>query len=233
MVENVLDESREQPAGPLKISTTVAMGSVWLTPRIHEFLDLYPDIDVSLVATDFELDLSMGEADCALRLMPPTQPDLIRRHLTVIHNHIFAAPEYIQKYGMPQGFEDLANHRLIAFGKDALAPVPALNWLVEIETEDGPIQPILTVNNIYGILRAVQSGLGIAALPDFLAREISNLVRVMPDQEGPSFDAYFVYPEELRDARRITVFRDFLIRKISECRRRISRAGGGARPGQT
>jgi len=218
LTESALNESLEKPSGPLKISTTVALGSVWLTPRIHEFMDLYPEIDVSLVATDFDLDLSMGEADCAIRLLPPTQPDLVRRQLTVIHNHIFAAPEYIQKYGMPRGIEDLVNHRLIAFGKDAVAPVPALNWLLNVDQERLDLRPVLTVNNIYGILRAVESGLGIAALPDFLAREIPKLVRVLSDHEGPSFEAYFVYPEELRDSRRIAVFRDFLVRKVAETR---------------
>lgn len=218
LVETALNESRERPEGPLKISTTVAMGSIWLTPRIREFLDLYPDIEVSLVATDFELDLSMGEADCAVRLLPPTQPDLIRRRLTVIHNHIFAAPDYIQKHGLPHDLDDLAGHRLIAFGKDAVAPVPALNWLLEIDPDNPAMRPVLTVNNVYGILRAVESGLGIAALPDFLAREIPNLVRVLPDHAGPSFSAFFVYPEELRDSRRIAVFRDFLIRKMAETR---------------
>ncbi len=218
MAEHAINESRAMPKGPLKISTTVALGSVWLTPRIHEFLDLYPDIDVSLVATDFELDLGMGEADCAIRLTPPTQPDLVRRHLAVLHNHIFAAPDYIQRHGQPKSIADLANHKLIAFGKEGVAPVPALNWLLEIDPDNPKMKPVLTVNNVYGILRAVQSGLGIAALPDFLAREIPNLVRVLSDHEGPSFDAFFVYPEELRESRRIGAFRDFLIRKVSETR---------------
>lgn len=218
MAEHAINESKEMPKGPLKISTTVALGSIWLTPRIREFLDLYPDIDVSLVATDYELDLSMGEADCAVRLTPPTQPDLVRRHLTVVHNHIFAAPEYIQRHGQPADISDLANHKLIAFGKEAIAPVPALNWLLEIDPDNPKMRPVLTVNNVYGILRAVQSGLGIAALPDFLARDIPNLVRVLAEHEGPSFDAYFVYPEELRDSRRIAAFRDFLVGKISETR---------------
>jgi DNA-binding transcriptional LysR family regulator len=65
--------------------------------------------------------------------------------------------------------------------------------------------------------RAVQTGVGIAALPDYAVRQYSsNLVRILPELEGPAFDAYFVYPEELRHSKRIAVFRDFLIRKIAE-----------------
>jgi DNA-binding transcriptional LysR family regulator len=76
--------------------------------------------------------------------------------------------------------------------------------------------PVFQVNNVYGIFRAVQSGLGLASLPDYLVARDSNLVRVLPELEAPSLEAYFVYPEALRHSARVTVFRDFLIRKISE-----------------
>ena len=62
----------------------------------------------------------------------------------------------------------------------------------------------------------MQSGLGLAALPEFMALESSALVRVLPELQGPRIDAYFVYPEELRNSKRIQVFRDFLLRKVAE-----------------
>ena len=75
---------------------------------------------------------------------------------------------------------------------------------------------MLQVNNIYGLLLAVESGLGIAALPDYMVHGNNSLTRVLPDIEGPSFDTYFVYPEELRNTKRIGVFRDFLISKVQD-----------------
>jgi DNA-binding transcriptional LysR family regulator len=77
MAEGMISESKDRPKGPLKITSSVAFGSTWLTPRIREFLDLYPEIQVTLVVDDSELDLSMREADVAIRLSPPRQPDLI------------------------------------------------------------------------------------------------------------------------------------------------------------
>ena len=79
-------------------------------------------------------------------------------------------------------------------------------------------KPILAVNNVYAMLRAVISGLGIAALSDFMANEHADLVRVLPELTGPPVEAYFVYPEELRTSKRISVFRDFLLRKVAESR---------------
>ena len=219
MAEGLISESKDRPKGPLKITTTVAFGSIWLTPRIREFLDLYPEIQVSLVVDDSELDLSMREADVAIRMSPPRQPDMIQRHLVSVQVHIYASTDYIQKYGMPQRPEDLEDHRVIVYGEDARPPVPGVNWLLEIGVKSGQDRrPILTVNNTYGMLRAIMSGLGIAALPDFVANEQSGLVRVLPEVAGPPNEAYFVYPEELRTSKRISVFRDFLLRKVAEGR---------------
>lgn len=217
MTEAQLSESKDRPQGPLKITTTVAFGSLWLTPRIREFLDLYPEISVSILLDDGELDLAMREADVAIRMVPPRQPDLIQRHLLTMSHHVYASPDYLKKFGMPKTAEDLDRHHVIIFGDEVKTPAANVNWLLEAGARpDSPRRPILKVNNIYGIIRAVESSLGIASLPNYLSREASNLVQILPELHGPSFDAYFVYPEELRHSKRITVFRDFLLRKIAE-----------------
>src|SRR4026207_2205155 len=74
-----LTDSREKPHGELKVQTTVGMGIHWLTPRLGEFLDLFPDTRFPLTPPDEELALAMREADVAIRLRQPTQPDLIQR----------------------------------------------------------------------------------------------------------------------------------------------------------
>jgi DNA-binding transcriptional LysR family regulator len=214
--ETMLSESRERPKGPLRITTTVAFGSTWLTPRLREFLELYPDISVSLIVDDSELDLSMREADVAIRMTPPRQPDLIQRVLMKVMVHIYAAPDYVKRFGLPRTAADLDRHRLIVYGENGPFPAPNINWLLTLESIAKPRRPVLKVNNVYAMMRAVQSGLGIAALPDYMASENSNLVMVLPEIHGPRFDAYFVYPEELRNSKRIAVFRDFLVRRIAE-----------------
>ena len=217
MTEAMLGESRERPRGPLKITTTVAFGSIWLTPRMKEFTELYPDIRVNLVLDESERDLSMREADVAIRMVPPRQPDLIQRHLMTMHFHVYASPEYLKKYGLPEKPADLADHMLIVYGEDMEPPVANVNWLLEAGRKPSDRdRALLKVNNIYGIYRAVQSGVGIASLPDYTIRQASQLVRILPELEGPSYDAYFVYPAELRHSKRIVVFRDYLIRKIAE-----------------
>jgi DNA-binding transcriptional LysR family regulator len=217
MAEAQLTESKDRPKGQLKVTATVALGSTWLTPRMGEFLELYPDVAVDLVLDDRELDLSMREADVAIRMAPPRQPELVQRHLLTVHMHVYASPSYIKKHGMPKSAEDLENHKIIVYGDDPRPPVPGINWLLGVGAKKGQLRrPLLAVNNVYAILRATQSGLGISALPEFMVQEAANLVQVLPELEGPRIDAYFVYPEELRNSKRIQVFRDFLLRKVAE-----------------
>jgi DNA-binding transcriptional LysR family regulator len=217
MAEAQLSESKDRPKGQLKVTTTVALGSTWLTPRMGEFLEVYPDVTVDLLLDDRELDLSMREADVAIRMAPPRQPELIQRHLMTVHMHVYAAPTYIKRYGLPKSVDELDNHKVIVYGEETRPPVPDTNWLLRLGVKgDGRRRPCLTVNNVYAIQRAAEAGLGLAALPEFIVLGNSNLVRVLPELEGPRIDAYFVYPEELRNSKRIQVFRDFLLRKVAE-----------------
>jgi DNA-binding transcriptional LysR family regulator len=217
MTEAMLSESKDRPKGPLKVTTTVAFGSAWLTPRIREFLDLYPEIQVTVLVDDTELDLSMREADVAIRMTPPRQPDLVQRHLMTVRYHAYASPEYLKKFGTPQRPEDLDKHRIIIYGNDARPPIRNASWLLEAGARPGfERHPILSINNLYAIVRALEGGLGIASLPSFMEAETGGLVRVLPDLLGGEFEAFFVYPEELRTSKRIAVFRDFLLRKVAE-----------------
>ena len=217
LVETRLSDTRAHPSGPLKVTTTVSFGSTWLTPRIKEFVELYPEVDFSLILSDTELDLSMRKADIGIRMTPPRQPDLIQRNLLALSTHIYGSRQYLDANSVPQSAEDLDGHKLVVYGDDLPLPAPSVNWLLDVGANpDAARRPVLRVNNIYGIYRAVRSGLGLAALPDYMIPDDVNLVKVLPELDGPEIQAYFVYPEELRHSKRVAVFRDFLLQKIAE-----------------
>jgi DNA-binding transcriptional LysR family regulator len=209
-----LTDTRERPNGELKVTTTVGLGVNWLTPRLGEFMDLYPDVRINLITTDEELDLAMREADVAVRLRQPVQPDLIQRKLFSVRFHIYASPEYLKRFGTPRTLEELDKHRVLLLGGNVPAYLQNVNWLVDVARDGkGPRTPLLVINNILGIMRACQRGLGIAMLPDYLVEEDGGLVQLFVDGEEISLDAYFVYPEELKSVARVQVFRDFLVAK--------------------
>ncbi|ADZ69683.1 LysR family transcriptional regulator [Polymorphum gilvum] len=215
-VRTRLTDTREKPSGVLRVTTTVGLGSTWLTSRINEFIDLYPEMELRLIFDDDELDLSMREADAAIRLRQPTQPDLIQRKLFTVHFHLYASPQYLQRYGTPKSIEDLDEHRIVTFGEHAPVYLRDMNWLETAgRSPADPRRCVLRVNNVVAIKRAVQRGVGIAILPDYIIENDSALVPLLAELEDkiPSFDTYFVYPSELKNTARITAFRDFLLAK--------------------
>jgi len=213
-VQSHLTDTKEKPSGTLRVTTTVGLGSTWLTARVNEFVDLYPDMRLEIICKDHELDLGMREADVAIRLRQPTQPDLIQRKLFTVHFHVYASPKYIERFGSPSTIEDLDHHRLITIGDNMASYLRAMNWLATAGLPTGERRDVsLRVNNLSGIKKAVQTGAGIAILPDYMVEPGAGIKRVMAvtQDEQPSFDTYFVYPSELKNTARVTAFRDFLV----------------------
>ncbi len=216
MTEALLTESKEKPTGRLKVTTTVGFGASWLAPRLQGFLEAYPDVSITLLLDDTDLDLAMREADVAIRMHPPKQPDLVQRHLLTMQWVICAAPDYLKQHGVPQRAEELDEHKLILFG-DYRAPVEDINWLAEVGRRPGnPRRALLEVNSIQAMLLAIHTGLGVGALPDYMLGENDGLVHLLTDLKSPKVDVYFVYPEELRNSKRVAVFRDFLLARLAE-----------------
>jgi len=211
--EEALKNAQAAPRGSLKITSSHGLGTYWLLPRIKEFVGDYPELQVHLVFEDRELDLAQREADLAIRMRAPVQADLIQRKLFTVHYHLCGHRDYFARYGVPQTFEDLANHTVIGYGETVAPEVRDVNWLLDTARRaSNGCGRALRINNITGILHAAEAGIGIAALPDYLTAERPHLVRILPDTEGPTFDVHLVYCDALRQSKRVAAFRDFLVR---------------------
>jgi DNA-binding transcriptional LysR family regulator len=101
-VKKPADRNARTPTGKLRVTTTVGFGQGWLTEKVQEFQALYPEVQVQLLLDNEELDVNMRQADCAIRLRQPQQPDLIQRRLFTVHLHIYAAPSYLARHGEPK-----------------------------------------------------------------------------------------------------------------------------------
>ncbi|MGN6535477.1 MAG: LysR family transcriptional regulator [Mesorhizobium sp.] len=213
-IKSRLAETKDRPSGVLRVTTTVGLGTGWLTERSKEFLDLYPEINLQLVFTNEELDLTMRQADCAVRLREPSQPDLIQRRLFTVHLHVFAAQAYLDKHGTPKSVADLDDHRIVTFGEPVPHYLAGLNALETVGKPEGQRRTsVLQINDLMSIMRAVRRGVGLAMLPDYMAGKDSGLVPVLSELEGPSFDTFFVYPEAMKNQAKLKVFRDFMFAK--------------------
>jgi DNA-binding transcriptional LysR family regulator len=209
-----LDETSELPAGNLKVTATVGIGAIWLAKRISEFLTLYPDVRIQLIVTNEELDLAMREADVAIRLRLPSQPDLIQRRLFTVHYHAYASHSYIERFGEPRSLEDLDNHRIVCLGGNQPSFILAVHQLATLGRDPKDPRPRrLVVNDSLALRLALESGAGIGMAPAYAMEGNSQVTQVLRDIETPSLDSYMVYPEEMRSVARVQAFRDFLVSK--------------------
>ena len=212
--ETLLGDSTTKPAGDLRITASTGLGSVWVTQRLREFIELYPDIRIELVLNDEPVDLAMRAADVAIWAREPMHNDLIRRPLFAMQIHAYASGSYIRKFGAPQKVQDLDRHRLVSFSGNPPPHLAAINTLETLGREGrSPRIPVMRASAVLALKYAVRGGIGVGLIPDYLTAEETELVPVLSEIELPTLPIYFVYPEELRTAKKVQVFRDFLVSK--------------------
>ena len=140
------------------------------------------------------------------------QPDLIRRRLFTMHFHAYASAVYLKRFGEPKTLDDLDAHRILTYGVSAQSYLSAINSLHFAGRDSKDPRPsTLKVNNISALRRAVENGVGIAILPDYLALSDTSLVRILPQADMPELECFLVYAEELKNVARVRIFRDFLV----------------------
>ncbi|MDZ4840970.1 MAG: LysR family transcriptional regulator [Hyphomicrobium aestuarii] len=209
--EMLLTDATSKPQGEIRISAPVGLGTVWVTQRLREFMDLYPDIRIDLILNDDQVDLTMRAADVGIWLHEPTQTDLIRKPLATMNVKAYASTTYVRRYGVPTSVEDLDKHRLISYSGNPQL-YSNLGWLETIGRQGQPPRtPAFKANSVVALKYAVQAGIGIGMIPDYMTEEASELVSVLADAAQPTLPILFVYPEELKSSKRVQVLRDFLV----------------------
>ena len=216
-VESNLSGGKDKLDGKLTVTTVVSFGTTWLTPRIKEFMDLNPGVEVELIFDDRELDLSTRQADIGIWMRRPKQLNYIQKKFVDFNYHIYGSNDYLEKNGYPKTLKDLSNHKFITYGRGAPSPVYNPDWVLKIGSKDGKKRKsVMKVNSVYGLLLAVQSGVGLAALPDYIAHNKNGISKVLPNETGKPTETHFVYPSSMKSNARLVAFRNFIFSKVNE-----------------
>ena len=212
-------DSEEEVFGELRVTTTTGFGTLWLAPRLSKLYEQYPDLKVDLMLEERVLDLPMREADVAIRLKEPSQADLIRKRLMTVRMWLYATPKYLEENGTPETLEDMAKHRLICQNTDSAQVGAGVNLVQQLMLND--VRSLLTVNNYFGVLQGVLHDLGIGVLPDYVTQDFPELVHVLPDIESADVPVFLAYPEELKQSKRVSAFKDFVQDEIISFRKQL------------
>lgn len=212
-------DSEEEAFGELRVTTTMGFGTLWLAPRLPKLYEKYPDLKINLMLEERVLDLPMREADVAIRMKEPSQSDLIRKRLMSLRMRLYASENYIKQRGAMETIEDISDHRLISLSTNSPQVEAGRTMVTHLLSYD--VSRLLTVNNYFGVLQAVLNDVGVGVLPDYLVEDFPSLVPVLPELESGEVPVFLAYPEELRQSKRIMVFRDFVQDEIIAHRRRM------------
>jgi len=217
-----IKDSEEEVFGELRVTTTTGFGTLWLAPRLPKLYEKYPDLKIDLMLEERVLDLPMREADIAIRMKEPSQADLIRKKLMTVRMRLYATQQYLEQNGTMTDMEEISNHRLICQSLSSAQVAAGSSLVQHLLTYDVP--SLFTVNNYFGVLQGVLNNLGIGVLPDYVTEDFPDLVRVMPEVESAEVPVFLAYPEELRQSKRISIFRDFVQDEIIAHRRKLREA---------
>jgi len=199
----------------LKIITTPHMGSSYLMSYLKEYLSLYPEVRIKIGGGTENLDLQ--EADVAICTYISHHPNLIQHPLKAFPMGLWASPKYIEEYGRPKTIEDLDHHKILAYTQNLTDPYGNFSWILTLGAKPHTIRrPYFEINSLEGLINAANEGIGIIEISrESLAVQESNLVNLFPELEGPVVELYYIYKENLKDIKRITSLKNFLINKIN------------------
>lgn len=212
----LIEEEGKESQGLLRVTTTSALATLWLSRFTPGFLKKYPKMRLTIIGNDQELDLMVRQADVAIRPYIESHPDLKQILLTTFHLGLYASPQYLKEFGTPLKPEDLDHHRLLVFGDYSAHPYGNINWVLKVGSSPHKERiPYMCINSSQGLMWSAEAGLGIAGLSQEYAGENTNLVRVLPDVvDTPTIDLYYVYHSHFSNSKRITTLCDYLIEKL-------------------
>jgi DNA-binding transcriptional LysR family regulator len=201
-------QSSKDTAGTVRVAVTEGPGNFWILPRLIEFQKTYRKITVDLRCAMEQADVARLEADIAIQLEPPTNPDLIVARLGRLHIYAFVSEGYRKLYGVPS-LSEIRNHRLILqhapqVDDSAYARVlglKSLEGIVGIKT-----------NSSIGVLYAIERGAGMGFLPTSSVAMGANLVAVDLGVHHHA-DLWLTYHKEFRNSDRHKIVIDW-IKKI-------------------
>lgn len=216
--ESAVQRHQTQAQGLLRIGTSVAFGRRVIVPLTLEFMAKHPQVEVDLSFEDRYTDLVAMGLDVAVRMGKLADSTLGARFLGMNPWVMVAAPEYLRKHGIPQRPEDLAGHNALIYSSvqgDAV-------WRMSMpggEHVTVPVSGRLRSNNLSAVLAAARSGLGVAALPCYVAGDslaAGQVVEVLHGHSLPEQEIHAVYPSPKLVPGKVQAFIAFLQGRFGE-----------------
>ena len=191
--------------GTVRVSVPSGMATLlsrWLAPM----RETHPKLRVEVTGATHQVDLRRREADLAVRMAQPTQPDLVARLAVTLGWALYASVDYLARRGTPSAVDDLAGHDLVLYAP----PMTSIAGAAWLEQHQAGGAPTVRVENTASAILAMVDGLGIGVIPCYLAADQATLRRVFPEVVA-SNRGWVVYHEDDRERAAISAVADEIL----------------------
>lgn len=213
--ESLFRSSGQNAVGKLHIDLPGRVGRLIVAPALPNFLARFPDLDLQLGVSDRAVDLIGENVDCALRVGPLRDSELIARHVGNLPFINVASPAYLEKHGVPLRPTDLLKgHRIVAYASPTTGRLEEWEWEDDSDTHSIAVPHAVTVNNAEAYIACCLAGLGLIQIPAYDVEEelVSGaLVEVMPGHRVAPIPMTLLYPHRHHLSHRVQIFSDWLI----------------------
>jgi DNA-binding transcriptional LysR family regulator len=213
------------PRGLVRLAVPMSFGLLHVAPLLPEFLAAYPEVSIDLHLSDATVDIIGEGFDAAIRIAVLPGSSLVARRLCDMPRYLVGSPAYLRKHGRPKHPLHLAQHRCVSYSYSMATEL----WRFTKGSKSASVRPSgpLRVNNGDAMMPALLAGTAIGVLPEFFLREAlaaGLLERLLPDWSVPLGAVYWVTPPEGPRPKRVEVFGDFMIEKLSRNAKEGARA---------
>lgn len=206
-----LSGSVSEVTGAVRMTSPTTFGTMYLMPAIHDMLVRYPRLDVNVELRDTPVDLVAEGFDLAIRIGRLKDSALIARQIKPVRQALVCSPAYAERRGIPQAPRELVKHECIFLGNDGT--IPQWKFMVAGGWETIRTSGRLKANNPELVREAALSGLGIAALPLFVASaalQRGALIQVLKDYPMGDLGLFTMFPANPHLPMRVRTIVDFL-----------------------
>lgn len=211
-LERVSAASDTNLSGPVHVTTTEIVAASYLAPHLPRLRMLHPGIELIISCVERRLRLGRREADIALRIVRPTELDLIARCITRVDLALHAAPDYLERRGRPSAPASFAGHDVVAF-MEGPGSEHENAWL----TANCPgARVVLRTNSVATVVEAVREGLGLGLAPRRIGDRDPRLVRLDTPQPPAPREVWLAYHQDIEPSPRVRAVIDFLVDVLRE-----------------
>lgn len=218
--ESSFQDVNRGPRGRLRIDAPPSLGRLLLMPRLCDFHERYPDIELMVGLSDRPVDMVQEAVDCVLRIGELKDSSLIAKRVGAFKGVTCAAPSYLEREGKPASIDDLANHRAVNFFSPRTGRNVDLSFKVDDKTIDVAVNGVLAVNDSEAYVSAGLKGFGLIQPPRYMVvshLESGALVEVLQEWSPPSMPISIVYLQSRHLAPKVRVFVDWITEIFQTC----------------